>query len=227
MKQFSLFDIVGPDMIGPSSSHTAGAARIGFMAARIFGMQIREVIFELHGSFAETYKGHGTDKALLAGVMGIRHNDERLRDAFEIAEAKGLKYEFICTDLGDVYPNTVRITIIHDKLHQSVIQGMSIGGGNAVITKIDDVDVEIDGAYNTLITVHRDQPGMIAKLTKILSEQKINIAFMKLFRKGKGDSAIMVLETDEAISELSLITLKEAEGVYKTTYIPKGGESWI
>jgi len=222
LKQYSLFDIIGPDMIGPSSSHTAGAARISYMAAKIFGVSIQEVIFELHGSFAKTYIGHGSDKALLAGILGIKHNDERLRDAFQLAEGK-IKFRFVCTDLGDVHPNTVRITMIHDHSSVCVVQGMSIGGGNAVITKIDDVDVEIDGAYDTLITVHKDKPGMITLLSKVLSEERINIAFMKLFRKEKGDNAIMVLETDESISRSSLQKIKAIEDVYKTTYIPKGG----
>jgi len=223
MKQFSLFDIVGPDMIGPSSSHTAGAARISYMAGRIFGLPIRTVVFELHGSFAKTYKGHGSDKALLAGIMGIRHNDDRLRDAYELANDR-VDFSFVKTDLGDVHPNTVRITMTSENGEISVVQGSSIGGGNAVITKIDDVDVEIDGMYDTLITVHKDKPGMIVKQTTKLSEENINIAFMKVYRETKGHNAIMVLETDESISKESLKHLKSVEGVFKTTYIPRGGQ---
>lgn len=223
MKQFSLFDIIGPDMIGPSSSHTAGAARIGYMAAKIFGKPLKEVVFELHGSFAKTYVGHGSDRALLAGVMGIKHNDERLRDAFTLAEGS-LKYRFECTDLGEVHPNTVRVVMVSIDGEMCSVQGMSIGGGNAVITKIDDVEVEIDGAYDTLITVHKDKPGMITKLSQVLSEEKINIAFMKLFRTEKGENAIMVLETDEPIAKHSLDKIQRIDAVYKTTYIPKGGE---
>ncbi len=222
MKRYSLFDIVGPDMIGPSSSHTAGAAKISFMAGRIFGLRIVKVVFELHGSFAKTYMGHGTDKALLAGVLGIRHNDERLRDAYEIAEGI-MEYEFIKCDLGDVHPNTVRITMTGDSGETGVVQGSSIGGGNAVITKINDVDVEIDGTHDTLITVHEDRPGMIAKQSAVLSEENINIAFMKVFRENKGQNAIMVLETDERITKASLDAMKAVDGVIKTTYIPKGG----
>ena len=223
MKQYSLFDIVGPDMIGPSSSHTAGAAKISFMAAKIFGLPIKSVIFELHGSFAKTYKGHGSDKALISGILGIRHNDERLRDAYEIARDR-LEFEFIKVDLGEVHPNTVRIVMTGSKGEVGIIQGSSIGGGNAIITKIDDVDVEIDGMYDTLITVHQDKPGMIANLSKELSSENINIAFMKVYREIKGENAIMVLETDEKISKQSLEHLKQVEGVFKTTYIPKGGQ---
>jgi len=223
MKNYSLFDIVGPDMIGPSSSHTAGAAKISYMAGRIFGMHIIKVVFELHGSFAKTYKGHGSDKALLAGIMGIRHNDSHLRDAYEIAGDR-LEYSFNKIDLGQVHPNTVRITMYSNTGEIGVVQGSSIGGGNAIITKIDDVDVEIDGEYDTLITVHKDQPGMIVKQTNFLSEENINIAFMKVFRQAKGENAIMVLETDEKISKESLGLLRTLDGVYKTTYIPKGGQ---
>jgi len=221
MKQYSLFDIVGPDMIGPSSSHTAGAAKISYMASRIFGLEIVKVDFELHGSFAETYKGHGTDKALLAGILGIRHNDLRLRDAFELAEGK-VVYSFTKADLGEVHPNTVRITMTDKYGEKGMVQGSSIGGGNAVITKINDIDVEIDGKYDTLISVHVDKPGMIAKQTTEISKEDINIGFMKVFRENKGDSAIMVLETDEMISKSSLEYLRSVEGVLKITYIPKG-----
>jgi len=223
MKQFSLFDIVGPDMIGPSSSHTAGAARISFMAFKIFGLAIKTVVFELHGSFAKTYKGHGSDKALLAGIMGIKHNDVRLKDAYDLAYNQ-LDYTFIEADLGDVHPNTVRITMTSDQGVVSVIQGSSIGGGNAIITKINDVDVEIDGMYDTLITVHKDKPGMIVKLTTELLKENINIAFMKVYREDKGKNAIMVLETDEVISKESLEHLKSVDGVFKTTYISRGGQ---
>ncbi len=223
MKQYSLFDIVGPDMIGPSSSHTAGAARISYMAAKIFGLPIRTVVFELHGSFAKTYRGHGSDKALLAGILGIKHNDDRLRDAYDIANER-VDYSFVKVDLGDVHPNTVRITMTSVNGDISVVQGSSIGGGNAVINKIDDVDVEIDGMYDTLITVYIDKPGMIVKQTEVLAQENINIAFMKVYREGKGKNAIMVLETDENISKEFLKHLKSVDGVFKTTYIPRGGQ---
>jgi len=210
-------------MIGPSSSHTAGAARISFMAGKIFGLPITTVVFELHGSFAKTYKGHGSDKALLAGIMGIRHNDDRLRDAYKIAK-ECIDYSFVKADFGDVHPNTVQITMTSKNGEISVVQGSSIGGGNAVITKIDDVDVEIDGMYDTLITVHRDKPGMIVKQTNVFLEENINIAFMKVYRETKGEHAIMVVETDEKISRESLEHIKAVDGVFKTTYIPRGGE---
>lgn len=221
MKQYSIFDIVGPDMIGPSSSHTAGAAKISYMASKIFGLPIRSVLFELHGSFAQTYQGHGTDKALLAGILGIRHNDERLRDAQTLADGV-IEYRFVKKDLGEVHPNTVRITIIGNNGEQSIIQGSSIGGGNALITKIDEVDVEIDGSYDTIITVHKDRPGIVAGLTKIFAEEKMNIAFMKLYRESKGHHAIMVLEVDESVTNKQLELIREEKDVYKVRWIPRG-----
>lgn len=221
MKQYSVFEIVGPDMIGPSSSHTAGAAKISYMASRIFGEKIVKVKFVLHGSFAKTYRGHGTDKALVAGILGIRHNDHRLRDAFELAKGR-LEYSFEAQDLGEVHPNTVRIEMESDKGEYGVVQGSSIGGGSSVINKIDDIDVEIDGSYETLITVHKDKPGMINKMTQIFYEESVNIAFMKLYREMKGHLGIVVIELDEPINKESLIRLRQLEDVYKITYIPKG-----
>jgi L-serine dehydratase len=222
MKHFSVFDIVGPDMIGPSSSHTAGAARLAFMACRIFGEKVVKVRFILHGSFAKTYKGHGTDKALLAGIMGIKHNDARLRDAFELAKGV-VDFEYVPSDLGDVHPNTVLIEMTGESGVTSSIQGSSIGGGNAVINKIDGVDVTVDGSYDTLITIHKDKPGMVNKLTQVFYDELINLAFMKLYREFKGDKAILVAELDEPISPQALQKLRELTDVYKMTYIPKGG----
>jgi L-serine dehydratase len=208
-------------MIGPSSSHTAGAAKIGYMALKIFGMPIHKVLFELHGSFAETYQGHGTDKALLAGILGIHHNDERLSEAFERAEGL-VEYQFEKVDLGEVHPNTVRITMTSQDGITSVVQGCSIGGGHAMITEINEVEVEIDGTYDTIITVHKDQPGMVATLSKIFAEERINIAYMKLYRETRGMNAIMVLEVDESICKEQLTKLKEQKDVYKVTWIPRG-----
>ncbi|NLL70672.1 MAG: L-serine ammonia-lyase, iron-sulfur-dependent, subunit beta [Epulopiscium sp.] len=201
MGQYSVFDIVGPVMIGPSSSHTAGAARLGYMAKKIVGNGIQEVYFYLHGSFAKTYNGHGTDKALLAGVMGYLPDDERIRDAFSLAKKQGLLYHFMEADLGDVHPNTVKMKIIMDTGEEWEITGSSIGAGKIKIIKINTMEVDFAGEYTTLITYHIDRPGIIATLTAILAKYKINIAFMKLFREKKGSKAILILETDEHIEK--------------------------
>jgi L-serine dehydratase len=199
MKNYSVFDIIGPIMIGPSSSHTAGAARIGYIAQSIVNEEFNEVIFELHGSFAKTYKGHGTDRALLAGVMGYTPDDERIKNAFEIASQEGLKYEFAEFDLGDVHPNTVRVKIKTKQGKVWEITGSSIGGGKAKIIRINDMDVEFSGEYTTILTTHTDYPGVVASVSAIISKNDINIAFMKLFRQAKGHKAMLIIETDQKV----------------------------
>lgn len=202
MRQYSAFDILGPIMIGPSSSHTAGAARLGKIARIIAGEGIGKVQFFLHGSFATTYKGHGTDKALVAGILGMNPWDENLRDSMEIAAEKGIEIEFIPTDLGDVHPNTVKILITRVDGSMTQVVGASIGGGNIVVTEIDGDKIEFTGAYPTILINHTDVPGMVSKVTAVLYEYNVNIAFMRVYRtSGKGSSAAMVFEVDNFISE--------------------------
>jgi len=189
MQDYSLFDIIGPVMIGPSSSHTAGASKIGHMAAQVFEGDIAAVDFYLHGSFFKTVKGHGTDRALLAGIMRMEPDDVRLKDAFAIADARGIAYRFFEADLGEVHPNTVKIVMTGKDGHAETVVGSSIGAAKILITQIGDTDVEVDGDYCTLITTHTDKPGMIAKVSTVLAQHRINIAFMKVFRQNKGDTA--------------------------------------
>lgn len=198
---YSMFDIVGPTMIGPSSSHTAGAARIGYIARSILGEDVIEVIFYLHGSFGKTYKGHGTDLAILAGVLGFFPDDEQIRDAFDIATKKNIAYQYVETDLGDVHPNTVKITMRGISGKRVSVIGSSIGGGKIQITRIGDVEVEFNGEYATLITEHIDKPGVVAKITVLLASYDVNIAFMRVFRHQKGEKAMLIVETDEDISD--------------------------
>lgn len=209
MKQYSSFDILGPIMIGPSSSHTAGAARIGSIARRIYGGRIDSVRFYLHGSFAETYRGHGTDRALLAGILGMDPSDDRLRDSMEMAKEAGITFEFIPGELRDAHPNTVMIELDGEN-GRMCITGSSIGGGSIVITAIDDFNLEFTGDYPTLITSHIDRPGVIARVTEIIRAYDINIAFMKVFRQQKGREAAMIIEMDsvlpgQAIEEIKTI----------------------
>lgn len=201
MRQYSVFDIMGPIMIGPSSSHTAGAARLGKIAGIIAGNDIKDVTFFLHGSFARTYKGHGTDRALVAGILGMNPSDERLKDSIEIAKERNIKVTFKEADLGDVHPNTVKFVIKDSAGNKIEIQGSSIGGGSILITEVDGEEIEFSGEYPTIIIKHRDVPGMISKVTTVMSEHGINIAFMKVFRSKKGSNAAMVFETDSEIPE--------------------------
>lgn len=218
MKNYSAFDIIGPRMIGPSSSHTAGAARIGKFVRKICGESINKVIFILHGSFAKTYRGHGTDRALVGGILGMEPNDDHLSNSLEIAKKQGLIYEFIESDLGDRHPNTVKIIIENKEGKKMEVVGSSIGGGNIKITQINGLDVEFTGEYPTLIIRQMDQPGVIAKVTKIMGENDMNIAFMRVFRHNKGQDAFMIIEMDSPISKSIVEKIKFSGEEIKEAY---------
>lgn len=215
MKNYSMFDIVGPNMIGPSSSHTAGACRLGKIAYKISEGNIKKVTFLLHGSFAKTYRGHGTDKALVGGVLGFDPDDERIKYSFEIARKKGIDFQFLMEDLGDVHSNTAKIIVTKHEGNTVEILGSSIGGGNIVVTEINGLELEFTGEYTTLIISHIDKPGVIAKVTAILSQYHVNIAFMRVYRHGKGQNAFMIIETDDDVNERAIIDIKGVEHVVK------------
>ncbi len=216
---YGIFDIIGPVMIGPSSSHTAGAARLGKIAAQIAGGSFCKVEFLLYGSFAKTYRGHGTDKALVAGVMGMSPDDEHLRDSLYIAEKKGLQVEFIEGGVGDVHPNTVRFTFFNDNGTQVTVMGSSIGGGNISIIEIDGDSVEFSGQYPTILVEHWDRKGMISRISSVLADAQINIATMKVNRSSRGEAASMIIETDSHITEDIVNKLKKIDEVTKVRAI--------
>lgn len=202
MNFLSIFDVIGPNMIGPSSSHTAGAVSISLMARNLFSESIQSVTFTLYGSFAKTYRGHGTDRALLGGILGFATYDERIRDAFSYAEQMGVTYRYIIDEETMTnHPNTVDIDITGTSGRTMSIRGESIGGGKMKIVRIDQIDVEFTGEYSTLIVRQIDKPGVVAHITQALSEQNVNIAFMRLFREDKGATAYTVVESDEYIPE--------------------------
>lgn len=226
MRDYGVFDILGPIMIGPSSSHTAGAARLAKVAAIIAGGKITKVEFLLHGSFAQTYKGHGTDKALVAGILNMNPWDDNLKRSFEIAAEQGIEFKFIETDLGDVHPNTVKFIITKEDGHKTEVEGSSIGGGNILIFNIDGLNVEFTGERPTILTKHKDSPGFISKISSILFEENINIANMKYYRSGKGKTATMALETDSFISEdimKKIMGIEQIESVKFINPIVEGG----
>ena len=199
----SLLDIIGPVMVGPSSSHTAGACRLGLLARCLVGGTPERARVELHGSFARTGEGHGTDKAIVGGLMGFRPDDERIRDALGIAEREGLDYRFEKTTLGEegeVHPNTVRITVERGD-RSSVMVGSSLGAGRVLVTEIDGYPVEVTGNYHTIVLVAEDVPGSVARIATILSDDGINIATLRLTRKERGGDAFMVIEVDEQPDE--------------------------
>jgi L-serine dehydratase len=199
----SLLDIIGPVMVGPSSSHTAGACRLGLLARGLVGGTPQRARVELHGSFARTGEGHGTDKAIVGGLMGFRTDDERIREALEIADREGLQYTFEKTTLGDddkVHPNSVRITVERGD-RSSVMLGSSLGAGRILVTEIEGFPVEVSGSYHTIVLVAEDVRGSIARIATILAEDGLNIATLRLTRKERGGDAFMVIELDEAPDE--------------------------
>lgn len=202
MSFISVFDVLGPNMIGPSSSHTAGAAVIGYLAQKMINGSIRKVTFTLYGSFAKTYRGHGTDRALLGGVMGFRTDDVRIRDSFAIAREKGIEFVFLPNEEEtDIHPNTVDVAMVNEQGQEMVIRGESLGGGKVRIVKINGVDVDFSGDYSAIIVIQRDKPGVVAHITQCLSNIGINIAFMRLFRETKGHIAYTIVETDDTLPE--------------------------
>ena len=201
MSFISVFDVMGPNMIGPSSSHTAGAARIGFLAQKMINGPLKKVEFTLYGSFSRTYKGHGTDRALLGGIMGFSTDDMRIRNSFEIAEKKGLEFTFTPNELEtDIHPNTVDIHIVR-------------------IVRINSVQVDFTGEYSAVIVTHQDKPGVVAYITKCLSDRNVNIAFMRLFRESKGEIAYTIVESDGRLPEDIGVTIRQHENIHEVMIV--------
>jgi len=198
----NVFDIVGPVMIGPSSSHTAGAVRIGYVAGLLLGKPAVKAEIHLHGSFAKTYKGHGTDKALIAGILGMMPDDERIRNSPLLAEEAGLAVTIISDTIPGAHPNTARIILTSAEGGQVSVQGSSIGGGNILINQINGLPVEFSGQSDTLIILHRDIAGVIAEVSQYLGERGINISNFRLSRSEKGGIAIMTIEVDGKVEPI-------------------------
>jgi L-serine dehydratase len=197
----SLLDIIGPVMVGPSSSHTAGACRLGLLARGLVGGTPDRATIELHGSFARTGEGHGTDKAIVAGLMGFRPDDDRIRGALDIAEHEGLDYRFEKTTIDEeAHPNTVRITLERGD-RSSTMVGSSLGAGRVLVTEIDGFPVEVTGHYHTIVLVAEDVKGSVARIATLLSDDGLNIATLRLTRKQRGGDAFMVIELDECPAE--------------------------
>ena len=202
MSFISVFDVLGPNMIGPSSSHTAGAAKIAYLAQKMITGPLIQVDFTLSGSFARTYRGHGTDRALLGGIMGFTTDDMRIRNSFEIAETEGIAFTFLPDEEEtDVHPNTVDIHMVNKAGQEMTVRGESLGGGKVRISRINKVQVDFTGEYSAVIVIQKDRPGVVAHITKALSDRNVNIAFMRLFREGKGNVAYTIVESDGHLPE--------------------------
>ena len=215
----NIFDIIGPVMIGPSSSHTAGAARLGYVARKILGESPAQAAIQLSGSFAQTFRGHGTDKALLAGILGFRPDDARLRDSLALAEQQGLDYSLRCEAIPNAHPNTARITLTGSGGKTASILGASVGGGNILITEINDMPVHVTGQNSTLVILHLDKPGTIAAVTNYVACSSINIGSFRLSRPHKGGEAVMTIEVDGDIPDTLAEHLKILPNIIRVVLI--------
>lgn len=221
MKTLGLTDIIGPIMVGPSSSHTAGALRIAYMARRLCLAEPRTVEFRLLGSFAHTLTGHGTDKALVAGMLGLDTDDLRIRDSFDLAREAGLAFSFVTLpDEEYDHPNTIDIRIVDAAGNAMRVRGESIGGGAAVIRKIDDIDVRITGESASIVVRQRDEKGVLAHIAQSISDEGVNIATTRMYRERKGDIAYTVLETDQAVDAAAKAAIEDHPAIYDVRIIP-------
>ncbi len=215
----SIFDILGPVMVGPSSSHTAGAARIGMIARQLYGRQPKKATVYLHGSFAATGKGHGTDRALIAGLLGMKPDDMRIPESFEIAKEEGMDFTIEAKDIREAHPNTAQIIMEADGVNTMMIQAHSIGGGRIRVCKLDGIDVSFSGESNTLIIRNEDAPGRIKEVAAALSDAQINIATMQVFRDKRGGIAVMVVETDQIVPGEVMDNLQSKDGIIRVKFL--------
>lgn len=217
----NVFDILGPVMIGPSSSHTAGAARIGLVTRALLGKKPVNAQILLHGSFAKTYKGHGTDKALVAGLLGMKTDDERIRFSLEEAKKEGLAVEIQPVELDDAHPNTAEITLTAEDGEKVSLRGSSIGGGNILITRVNGMEVSLTGQNPALIVLHKDAPGTIAAVTELMAGYGANICNFHLAREEKGGLAVMTIESDSCLGPELNEKINQLENVYSSTMLER------
>jgi L-serine dehydratase len=218
MKYRSVFDIIGPVMIGPSSSHTAGAARIGRVARTLFDREPKWASISLYGSFAQTYRGHGTDVAIVGGLLDFDTFDERIKISLEIAKKNGMKLTFIEEDAVVEHPNTARL-IIGDDYGQLELVGISIGGGKIEITELNGFELKLSGNHPAILVVHNDRFGAIAAVANVFAKYAINIGQMNVARKDIGQMALMTIETDQNISKEVIEELKTLPNILQVTKI--------
>ena len=212
MKYISVFDIVGPSMVGPSSSHTAGAVRLGLLARELYGKKPNWVKFTLYNSFAKTGKGHGTDKGLVAGILGFNVNDPRIKDAFKYAEENGIRVEFSAMEDSDRHPNSVDFKLYNNT--SMTVSGNSLGAGEIQISSINGFNVDLRGDFPTLLLIYKDQPGMIWRVSKFIQDAHINIATLSCERKEKGQEASMSICLDSILPDNIIKKIEDIPGMY-------------
>ena len=215
----NLLDIIGPVMVGPSSSHTAGAVRIGRVSRKLLAEEVKEAKIYFHGSFLATGKGHGTDKALIAGLLGMQVDDPAIPDSFRIAEKRGMRFSLEGIDLGDVHPNSVKMNLTGISGRTLEVIAASIGGGRIQICELDGITANFSGDYPTLIVHNIDQPGHVTEVTSMLAHKSVNIATMQLYRDSRGGNAVMVIECDQEVPQEAIRWLEHLEGIEKVTYL--------
>lgn len=217
----NIFEILGPVMVGPSSSHTAGAVRISYVCRKLMGEKIVTADIGLYGSFLLTGKGHGTPQAIVAGLLGMTPDDARIPDSFEIAKAQGLKFTIGEAKLKEAHPNSVLLKLTGESGKELEVIGESLGGSIINIAQIDGLPANISGDYPTLIASNMDVPGMVAKVSKVLFEAKINIAQMHLYRASRGKNSVLIAECDQEIENKTLNDIRDLDGIMKVSYLGK------
>lgn len=215
----NILDIIGPVMVGPSSSHTAGAARIGQITRKLFGEEVTEARIWLHGSFLATGKGHGTDRALVAGLMGLAVDDSRIPESFELAKERGMKFEFGAVNLQNGHPNSVKLEVTGASGRKLEVVGISIGGGRVRISEIDGLRADFSGEAPTLVVFNQDKPGCVVRVSLKLGLAGINIATMQVYRDARGGHAVMVIEVDQKVPDDCIRDLEGESGIEKVTYL--------
>lgn len=219
--EMNLLDIIGPVMVGPSSSHTAGAVKIGRVSRRLLAEEVKKARIYFHGSFWATGKGHGTDKAVVAGLLGMKVDDPAIPDSFEIAKKSGMEFSIEGIDLGDVHPNSVKMKLTGVSGRTLEVVAASVGGGQIQICELDGLAANFSGDHPTLIVKNVDQPGYVTEVTSMLAKKKVNIAAMQVYRGGRGSNAVMVIECDQEVPVESIEWLERFEGILKVTYLSR------
>lgn len=219
MKQNSLFDIISPIMVGPSSSHTAGAVRLGLLARNIYGSIPKKIIFRLYNSYAQTGRGHGTDKGLLAGVLGFSVDDVRIKNVFDLSEAKEIEYKFEFLEDFNRHPNAV--DFIFEGVQRMTISGISIGAGNVRITKINGFSVKLSGEFNSLVVIYKDRLGVLSKISGLIQTEGVNIASLVGDRTAKGEEASLCANLDSALNYSIIEKIKQIDDIYLVRHVVK------
>ena len=215
----NLLDIIGPVMVGPSSSHTAGAVKIGRVCRKLLAEQVKDAKIYFHGSFQATGKGHGTDRAVVAGLLGMAVDDTRIPDSFAVAKDSGMTFSIEGVDLGDVHPNSVKMKLVGISGRTLHVVAASVGGGQIQICELDGLKASFSGDYPTLIVNNIDAPGHVTMVATMLAKENINIGTMQIYRTGRGRNAVMVIECDHEVPRKSIKWLESQEGILKVTYL--------